>query len=178
MIHHVIIRNSTIVFTVVCESESMKRVASVLLLVLLFLVEVHCQQSYPYVSFMGETIANHSYVDISQVGTSSSNSIQCHTDLNTCCSSAQGPHRGHWIFPNGTTALFSRSVYERHRGQRVDLRRSSGTGPIGIYCCYIETHGAHGSVENNTVYVGLYTTDKGEIVHYLAIAKQHLHNDA
>ena len=47
----------------------MKRVMSLLLLVLLSLVEVYCQQTFPYISFMGQTLADHSYVDISQVGT-------------------------------------------------------------------------------------------------------------
>ena len=81
----------------------MSQVAS-LLLVTLFLVEIRCQQTFPYVSFMGETLANHSYVDLSLVGNdgSGSDSVQCRTDLNSCCSSAQGSHRGDWFFPNGT----------------------------------------------------------------------------
>ena len=139
----------------------MKRVVYLLLVLL---VEVQCQHIFPYVSFMGEILANHSYVDISQVGTSDNNSVQCHTDLTTCCSSAQGPYRGDWIFPNGTNLLFARSVFERHRDQRVDLRRSrGGTELSGIYCCNIDINGAHGQVVSRTVYVGLYTSDNGEI---------------
>ena len=57
-------------------------------------------QSFPYVSFRGQTLANHSYVDLSLVGTSGSDSVQCITDLNTCCSGAQGIHRGDWYFPD------------------------------------------------------------------------------
>ena len=52
-----------------------------LLFLLLFLVEVQCQQTFPYVSFMGKTLANHSYVDISVVGISASDSVQCRTNL-------------------------------------------------------------------------------------------------
>ena len=61
-------------------------------------------QSFPYVSFRGQTLANHSYVDLSEVGDdiSGSDSVQCITDLETCCSSPQGPHRGNWFFPDGT----------------------------------------------------------------------------
>ena len=71
-------------------------------LLLWSLVEVHCQH-VPYVSFMGQTLANHSYVDFSLVGSLSngSDSVQCHTDLTTCCTGGQGIHRGDWYFPNG-----------------------------------------------------------------------------
>ena len=78
-----------------------------LLSLLWSLVEVH-SQTFPYVSFNGQTLANHSYVDLSLVGNdgSGSDSVQCHTDLSTCCSSNQGPHRGDWYFPNGTRLPF------------------------------------------------------------------------
>ena len=48
------------------------------------------------VSFMGQTLANHSYVDLSTVESEpdGSDSVQCHTDLSPCCSGRQGPHRG------------------------------------------------------------------------------------
>ena len=32
---------------------------------------------------------------------SGSDSVQCHTDLSTCCTSTYGPHRGDWYFPDG-----------------------------------------------------------------------------
>ena len=40
-------------------------------------------QTFPYVSFMGQTLANHSYVDLSLVGIpkNGGDSAQCHTDL-------------------------------------------------------------------------------------------------
>ena len=81
----------------------------VLLLSLLWsLVEVH-SQTFPYVSFNGTTLASHSYVDFSQVGNdrSGSDSVQCITDLSTCCTGADGPHRGDWYFPNGTRLPFN-----------------------------------------------------------------------
>ena len=139
----------------------MSQVAS-LLLVPLFLVEVQGQQTFPYVSFMGET---HSYVDVSLVGNdgSGSDSVQCHTDLNTCCSGAQGSHRGDWFFTNGTQLPFSEAntaIYEQRGAQTVDLRRSSGTTPTGIYRCRIPTDAVH-DIGGETVYVGLYTSDAG-----------------
>ena len=142
----------------------MSQVAS-LLLVPLFLMEVQCQQTFPYVSLMGETLANHSYVNLSLVGNdgSGSDSVQCHTDLNSCCSNAQGSHRGDWFFSNGTQLPFSEAntaIYEHRGAQRVDLRRSSGTTPTGIYRCDIQTDAVHDS-GGETVYVGLYTSDAG-----------------
>ena len=76
-------------------------------LVLFFLwslVEVH-SQTVPYVSFMGESLPNHSYVDLTLVGNVNSdpgNTVRCITDLSTCCSYNQGIHRGDWYFPNGS----------------------------------------------------------------------------
>ena len=71
---------------------------SVLLCLLLWsLVEVHSQTEFPFVSFMGETLPNHSYVDLNEVGDpshiASDASEQCHTDLSSCCSGGQGEHR-------------------------------------------------------------------------------------
>ena len=135
-----------------------------MLMLLFFVVEVQCEQTYPYVSFMGQTLASHSYVDISQVGSSDSDSIQCHTDLDSCCSGAQGPHRGDWYFPSGERLPNSDggNIYETRSAQRVDLRRTTATGPSGIYSCDIETVAAHDNGMRETVYFGLYTSDGGK----------------
>ena len=141
----------------------MGRVVSLLLL-LPFLVEAQCQQTFPYISFMGKTLANHSYVDISVVGISASDSVQCHTDLSSCCSTIEGSHRGQWYFPNGTTLENSNQLdtYQHSLFQRVELHRNSGTTPSGIYRCEIQTNN---NVGGETVYVGLYNTcDQGKYV--------------
>ena len=77
------------------------------LLLSVFWSLVH-SQTFPYVSFMGQTLANHSYVDLSLVGSEKDNSdsVVCHTDLSTCCSGGQGIHRGNWSFPDGTLLPF------------------------------------------------------------------------
>ena len=86
-------------------------------------VEVNSQQTFPYVSFMGQTLADHSYVNLNRVGEDyyCSSSVQCHTDLVTCCYSVHGLHRGDWYFPNGNRLPFSDSggIYERRTGQRL-----------------------------------------------------------
>ena len=106
------------------------------------LVEVH-SQTFPYVSFKGQTLANHSYVDLSLVGKSKygGDSVQCHTNLTTCCSGSQGIHRGDWYFPNGVRLQFDyyNYIYQSRKNQRVDLRRWSATSPTGMYHCNIAT---------------------------------------
>ena len=150
----------------VSQIDVMGSVRSLLLLFLLSLVEVHCQQTFPYVSFMGQTLVNHSYVDLSTVG-NSNNSVQCHTDLSTCCSGSQGPHRGDWYFPNGTRLQFSGDVYEARGAQRVVLHHTTATGPTGIYRCDIATVTVHDDTDisvRDTVYVGLYPSDDMQVV--------------
>ena len=128
---------------------------------------VHCQQTYPYVSFMGQILTNHSYVDLSRVGSQSDSngSVQCHTDLSTCCSGAQGIHRGDWYFPDGTRLLLSGDIYEGRGAQRVDLlQQTTATGPTGIYRCDIPTVDVHNFTDIlviDTVYVGLYSGSQG-----------------
>ena len=126
---------------------------------------------------MGQTLVNHSYVDLSTVGNSSngSSSVHCHTDLGTCCSGSQGIHRGDWYFPNGTRLPLSGDVYEARGAQRVDgewelsdyesdCLRNTTTGPPGMYRCDIVTNAVHDNTDNSvreTVYVGLYITGGG-----------------
>ena len=137
-----------------------------LLLTLLSLVDVHCQQTIPYISFMAQTLADHSYVDISQVGNdfSGSNTVQCHTDLATCCSGVQGTHRGDWYFPSGERLPFPRDddIVENRDSQSVHLGRNNANEPNGLYRCDIETEAVHGNRTRETVYVGLYTSDGGK----------------
>ena len=136
----------------------------VLLCLLWSLVEVHSQTEYPYVSFMGETLPNHAYVDLSLVGNgdSGSDSVQCHTDLETCCTGDQGDHRGDWIPPGSEQRLpFAsagiRIIYESREDQRVDLRRRKNADmPSGIYRCDIPINAETGILVRESVYVGLY----------------------
>ena len=129
------------------------------------LVEVH-SQTFPYVSFRGQNLANHSYVDLSLVGYGG-DSVQCHTDLTTCCSSGQGIHRGDWYFPNGTRLLplpFA-NIYESREKKRVDLWHWSATSPTGMYYCDIATVDVHDNeitqLTRKRVYVGLYANGGG-----------------
>ena len=149
---------------------------STLLLLLLFLVEVHSQQTFPYVSFMGQALADHSYVDLSTVGSDSDNSdsVVCRTDLQSCCSMGQGIHRGNWSFPNGDRLPFAGNSVPIGLGrahQIAIIRRTSATGPTGIYRCDIPTVAVHSDTDQSvgeTVYVGLYLANGGKLKHRLA----------
>ena len=135
----------------------------------LFWSLVHCQQTFPYVSFMGQALDNHSYVDLSTVGYSS-DGVQCHTDLSSCCSGSQGFYRGDWYFPDGTRLPFSGVMYEARGAQRVDLRRTTATGPTGIYRCDTPTRALRDVIDTSvrdTVYVGLYAGSGGKHLHCL-----------
>ena len=152
--------------------EAKMKMARVVFLLSLFWSLVHCQQTFPYVSFglTGQTLANHSYVDLSTVGNANDNSdgVVCHTDLGTCCSGSQGSHRGDWYFPDGTLLPFSGTsvpIGLARAAQIAVIRRTSGTGPTGIYRCDIPTNAVYhyDNSVRDTVYVGLYTGSKGII---------------
>ena len=134
----------------------MTTIAPLLLCLLSALVEVHSQTSY--LTFMDNNIPNHGYVDLSTVGTENTNVVQCHTDLQTCCSSTQGTDRGDWFFPNGNRLPFSGGVYEGRGEQLVTLKYTGSGGTSGIYRCDIETVAVNDNEGYETLFVGLYTS--------------------
>ena len=149
---------------------------SAVLVLSLFWSLVHCQQTFPYVSFMGQNLPDHSYVDLSTVGSASDNSdsVVCHTDLSTCCSGGQGIHRGDWYFPAGTRV----PIPEIH--EVLDISESRGaqsvvihhTRPTGIYRCDIPTNAVHDDTDilvGDTVYVGLYVGRGGKYSPWLKL---------
>ena len=152
----------------------MRSVLPVLLCLLWSLVEVQSQTEYPYISFMGNPLPNHSYVDFDDVGNvrnedgSNPNTVQCHTDLSTCCDTQQLVPRGDWFFPDGTRLpFFNESGYikESLRPQVVHIRRrNTAIGPSGIYHCFIGTNAVHNNSDpsvGEAVYVGLYHNGGG-----------------
>ena len=113
---------------------------------------------------MGETLSNHAYVDLNLVGNDDSGSVQCHTDLVTCCLGSEGIHRGDWIPPDSEERLpfhgDGSDIYESRSPQRVDLRRRNNADmPTGIYRCDIPTNAVHDDNDilvKESIYVGLY----------------------
>ena len=142
----------------------------VLLCLLWSLVEVQSQTEYPYISFLGPTLPDHSYVDFDDVGENrfSSDTVHCNTDLSTCCRSEQLSPRRYWSFPNGTRLPLSNEsgdIQESPRDQVVHLRRfNNAIGPSGIYRCFIATNAFHDNNDpsvGEAVYVGLYHNGEG-----------------
>ena len=112
-------------------------------------------------------------MDLSQVGDDrygpDNNTVQCHTDLSTCCRGSVGIHRGDWFAPGSDTRLpwYSEpgDIYEDRQEQIVHIRRRNNpTGPSGIYRCVIPTNAVHDDSDQSvgeTVYVGLYGSGGG-----------------
>ena len=116
---------------------------------------------------MGTNLPNHSYVNLTLVGNirEGNDSVQCHSDLDTCCGGSGYPDRGDWYFPNGMRLNFNSGtadLYQFHTTHRVDLRcKNSDTS--GIYRCTVETNTVHSDDDSDTtaretVYVGLYSS--------------------
>ena len=128
---------------------------------------VDSQTEFPYVSFRGESLPNHGYVDLSLVGdpgisTSSGDAVQCHTDIQACCSAGEGGIRtGDWYFPDRERVPFASDmttdIHSQRTAQRVDLRRrGNALSPSGIYRCNIQVNGDDNIPERERVYVGIY----------------------
>ena len=123
------------------------------------------QTDYPFVTFMGENLPDHSYIDLTLVGEVKAagimNIVRCNTDLVRCCGGMQGDHHGDWYFPNGTSvANFENGtdIYRRRGNQRVNLlRRNNAMSPSGIYRCDIPTNALRTETTvGDSIYVGLF----------------------
>ena len=131
-------------------------------------------QTYPFLTFRGETLPDHAYMDLSLVGANrdGSDSIQCHTNVETCCRGVQGPHRGDWFNPENRRLPFpieGNLVFEDRQAQRVDLRQRSAISPTGIFCCAIDVSVVDGEPPvKKSVHVGLYLSDGGESISLLS----------
>ena len=141
---------------------AMKITLMVLLCLLYALVVVHPHE-VPYISFMGTNLPNHSFINLTLVGENSSDGVQCHTDLVTCCSAAEGRDRGDWYYPNGDRLNFSKGTFKEFQSReakRVDLRRRGSQTLLtqGVYRCDIETNAVNNQSGNEIIYAGLYTT--------------------
>ena len=155
-------------YEIECEKNvkryQMKTIVSFLLLSLVFPVDVFSEPP-PY--FDSKPLDNNSYVNVHLVGghDSGNNSVQCRTDLGTCCSIRQGNYRADWYFPNGTKLNFMESgddIFESRGAQRVDLRRRENAVSLtgGMYRCDIPTaRNGHRSI-----YVGLYPSSGGKLL--------------
>ena len=136
-------------------------------------VKVHSQTEAPYLTFMGETIPNNSYIDLRQLGQGGTAAvITCRTNLSSCCRKAS--NHGGWFFPNGTALpdggkgnTNPSPISQRWLSQRISLQRGSITSnisaiPSGIYQCDI----AISDSRNEKFYVGIYESEGRLLTHF------------
>ena len=121
----------------------------------------------PYITFMGNRLPNHSFVNIEEFE-NGINQLQCHTDLPSCCQNDdQGEIRqtGEWVLPNGQEVGPTTGDYSvKTQAQRLDLCFDGDNGrrpAVGMYRCNIPTTAVNneGGTARETVYVGLYRND-------------------
>ena len=122
----------------------------------------------PYITFKGQRLPNHTFVDVDLLGDLPNISLQCHTDLQSCCGASGTGHNGEWILPNGDVIGSSESVgYSvTEQPQGLDLAYTGDIGSInrrisGIYRCDMPTNAYNdvGNTARESVYVGLYAVD-------------------
>lgn len=130
---------------------------------------IYTLTNVPYISFNGERLPDHSYLDIRRLGDAAngSNVLQCHTDLETCCGDSEDmQHTGEWILPNGLVVGPSDARFNvRILSQRIDLAYSAPNSPTsqdtGIFRCSVPTNAINdiGNTARESVYIGLYKGD-------------------
>ena len=96
------------------------------------------------VALNGQIISRGGDVVITDIG-EGSNALGCRTDRADCCDNAPPvrTRRGDWRFPDGSlvgTNGGDGDFYKTRGQQRVFLnRRSNAMGPLGMYCCDVDT---------------------------------------
>ena len=112
-----------------------------------------------YLSLNGEVIPNHGYVEISDIGSSDTTALLCHTNRPPPPGSAHS--EGDWFAPDGDRVDGTDVPgFGRNRGPMVVRLRGRTSIPApaeGIYWCTIFDD----SETSQTVYVGLYNTGGG-----------------
>ena len=97
---------------------------------------------------MGETLSDHSYVDLSLAGDidNEDDHVVCHTDLASCCGGFIDD-RGFWYSSNGTllpgvAGAADKPIVLMRTLLLVSLIRGTGPGgvPSSLYRCIIETN--------------------------------------
>ena len=114
------------------------------------------QTMIPTLSFNGEQIYNHSYIDLSKL--EDSKFIRCLSNRGSCCTSIN--EAAIWVTPHGLTIKPNTenidNLFVKYGDRYVDLGLNQSVGIIptsGIYKCDARLIGKTG---RNNIYVGLY----------------------
>ena len=99
--------------------------------------------------------------------------VVCYTDIDSCCTSNVGDHRGDWYWPNGTRVPFTSPILNIFYGREykkvtMSIRRKSGfpTQANGIFHCHIDVSGFNNnpkSIGRKSAYIGLYSGGGGKV---------------
>ena len=91
----------------------------------------------------GQFIAGGSDLIITDVESGANGGLICRTDQSDCCNSQSGRKRGEWRLPNGLVAgkpSAGGDFYVTRQLRQVLLnRRNNALGPLGRYCCEVDT---------------------------------------
>ena len=115
-----------------------------------------------YLSLNDEVIPNHGYVEISDIGSSDTDALLCHTNRPPPIGDVSSG--GHWFAPDGDRVgnIGSPGFGRNKAPMLVRLRRTTGTAADeGIYRCDVND----ATETSQSVYVGLYSTGRGMYVH-------------
>ena len=114
---------------------------------------------FPYITFVGQTLPNNSYISFSRLelgGFNNGNGIICHTDVSYCCSG----NLAKWIFPNGRDVEQDGVLESIKLEQKVKLQQGTVSGdiPSGVYQCNITIN----PQTTGTANIGLYDHTEGK----------------
>ena len=98
--------------------------------------------SFPAILFNGEKV-NDTF-DVTRIETTFDKTLECVTDLETCCTSPEGFHKGYWYDPNEEKVNFSFSgtgdrMFQSRGNRTIRLSRKGMGCNEGQFCCKVET---------------------------------------
>ena len=113
-----------------------------------------------YISHNRHDLLNHTYLNLSQVGNTTSRSVSCWTNYLSCCMVFHR-EQGGWYLPSGLIfwgSISTPDIYVEHGYQEVRLiRKNNANRPSGIYRCDIPTS----TSVMQSLYLGLYYDSGG-----------------
>ena len=100
-----------------------------------------------------EYFVNNTQIIVTDIGSTDSTTLNCHTDSTTCCRGTHNPKGyngfGEWVFPDGSriaqNSITGDGFYWIRGYQTIILYRQGNIqAPLGSYCCRIpDSYGAN-----------------------------------
>ena len=141
------------------------KVVLVALFELLFSFGGETQETFPFVDLFRIRLRNNSWSSVDAL--SNTSGLRCVTDLETCCSTAQGSAERAWILPNGTrltqdgvqeiSSLTVRAAEHTFELLLSDPKAGKNRMLDGVYECVIDTS----TGPRQSFFVGVYDPPHG-----------------